>query len=125
VSRLLLALAVTALLALVGAFVPVGGRTVMERWRSASSATAFAEAGARELSQAWDRLWSERAEPRKATGSASSRTPGPRTAKGAPPARKAPAEAPAQVPAENHTDEDRSALDRIVAEHATDRRPRH
>jgi hypothetical protein len=29
------------------------------------------------------------------------------------------------VPAENHTDEDRSALDRIVAEHATDRRARN
>ena len=124
-SRLLLALVVTALLALVGAFVPVGGRTVMERWQSAPSAAAFAEVGAREISQAWDRLWSDRSEPRRAAAGASSRGAGTRTAKGTMPARKAPAETPAQAPAENHTDEDRSALDRIVAEHATDRRARH
>jgi hypothetical protein len=119
VSRLLLAVVVTALLALVGAFVPVGGRTVMERWNAAPSPAAFAEGAAREISGAWDRLWSDRPEPRRASGGAAARA----AAKGGK-AGPTPRKAPADVPAEHHTDEDRSALDRIVAEHATDGRPR-
>lgn len=88
-SRLLFAAAVAAILFLVGAFVPVNGKTLIERWNG--------------------------------TPTASSR-PG---SKGASPARSAqgparPAEKRPPEPVEHHTEDDRSAIDRIVAEHAAD-----
>jgi hypothetical protein len=112
-SRLLLAAALAAILALVFAFVPVGGRTVVERWRAAPSATAFAERGWREVETSWDRLWGGGKPARPAARPAPAR-PEPR------PARTA-AASKAPEPEEHHSDADRSALDQIVAEHAKDR----
>jgi hypothetical protein len=91
-SRLLLAVAVAAILFLVGAFVPIDGKTLVERWNGKSAA---------KVSQ------------RPAT-------------KGASPARQGPGSSAAgqkraPQPVEHHTEEDRSAIDRIVAEHASDR----
>jgi hypothetical protein len=120
VSRLLLTAVVIALLAFVGAFVPIGGRTLVERWNAAPTAGEFADRGFREVSRAWDQLWGERPEGR--SGTASARPSPARPTRATPPARRDGAGGPA--PAEHHTDEDRSALDRIVAEHATDRASR-
>ena len=88
-SRLLLAAAVAAILFLVGAFVPVNGKTLIERWNG--TPTSAPRAGAKGPSPA-----------RSAQG------PGA-------PAQKRPPE-----PVEHHTEADRSAIDRIVAEHAGD-----
>jgi len=93
---------------------------VAERWNAAPTAGEFADRGVREVSRAWDRLWGERSESRR--GTASARPSAGRPTRATPPARRDGADGPA--PAEHHTDEDRSALDRIVAEHATDRAPR-
>jgi hypothetical protein len=91
-SRLLLAVAVAAILLLVGAFVPVNGKTLMDRWNASSARP------------------SSKAAPGRATPVArQSRPPG------AAPEKVVP------VPVEHHTDADRDALDRIVAEHAADR----
>jgi hypothetical protein len=87
-SRLLLAVAVAAILVLVGAFVPVNGRTLVERWNAAPSAAKPTPNGT----------------PSKGTAT-----------------RPAPPRATSPEPVENHSDEDRKALDRIVAEHAADR----
>jgi hypothetical protein len=87
-SRLLLAVAIAAILVLVGAFVPVNGRTLVERWNAAPSAAKPAPKGS----------------PSKGTAT-----------------RPAPPRATPPEPVENHSDEDRKALDRIVAEHAADR----
>ncbi len=75
----------------VWAFVPVNGRTLADRWRAASTLTAFIERG-----------WAEatRASPSK---------PGAR-----PQARPKPA--PAQRPTEGHTESDRRAVERILAD---------
>ena len=113
-SRFLLAAAVAAILLLVAAFVPVGGRTVVERWNAAPSATAFAERGWHEVVASWDRLWGAE-KPARTAKTAPARTPAVR------PQRQAAAGKPAPEPAEHHTEADRSALDRIVAEHAGDR----
>lgn len=79
------------------ALVPVGGRTVLERYRASRGPADFAS-----------RSWQEVAQ---ATGLSR-----PRAGKGAAhgqrhPARKA-------EPAERHTDADRAELERIVEEHA-------
>ncbi len=115
-SRIVLAAAIAAILLLVAAFVPVGGRTLVERWNAAPSASAFAERGWREVTSSWDRLWSDEKSARPAAkGAPARKTP-------AGPQRQAAAPAkPAPEPVEHHTDADRSALDRIVAEHAGDR----
>ena len=82
-SRLLLAAAVAAILLAVAAFVPVKGKTLVERWNGPS---------------------------------ATRHVPRTRTAQsGFPPGQK-----PAPEPVEHHTEADRSAVDRIVAEHAAD-----
>jgi hypothetical protein len=88
-SRLLLAAAVAAILLLVGAFVPVNGKTLVERWNGAPSATRQVSKG----------------------------SPGARTAQTGPTADPK----PVPEPVEHHTDADRSAIDKIVAEHAADR----
>jgi hypothetical protein len=110
-SRLLLAVAVAAILVLVGAFVPVNGKTLVERWNAAPSATQFADRGWNDLTARWDRLWGAK----PAAKPASKGTP----SKGAA-ARPVPPRATLPEPVENHSDEDRKALDRIVAEHAAD-----
>jgi hypothetical protein len=110
-SRLLLAAALAAILFLVGAFVPVNGKTLVERWNATPSAGQFAEKGWNEVVSAWDSLW----------GGKPAARPGnrPAPAKGTTKTAKAPEKA-APAPVEHHTDADRSAIDRIVAEHARD-----
>ncbi len=93
-SRLLLAVAVAAILVLVGAFVPVNGKTLVERWNGGPTATSTPRPGL------------------KGAASAKPARPGP-----------APAQKPAPEPVEHHTDADRSAIDRIVAEHAAEATP--
>jgi hypothetical protein len=88
-SRLLLAAAVAAILLLVGAFVPVNGKTLVERWNGSPTATRTASKGVM----------------------------GARTAQPGPVASPK----PVPEPVEHHTDADRSAIDKIVAEHAADR----
>lgn len=88
-SRLLLAVAVAAILFLVGAFVPMNGKTLIERWNGTSTA-------------------SSRTGPKGPTPARTAQAPGG-------PAQKRPPE-----PVEHHTEADRSAIDRIVAEHAAD-----
>lgn len=95
--KLLGLLLVLAALAGVVAFVPVGGRTVLDRWNDSRGAADFASKG-----------WGEVA---VATGLRD------------PPAKKSAARAarPAAKrppPVERVTDADRAALDRLVSEHA-------
>ena len=88
-SRLLLAVAVAAILFLVGAFVPMNGKTLIERWNGASTAAS-------------------RTGPKGPTPARTAQATGG-------PAQKRPPE-----PVEHHTEADRSAIDRIVTEHAAD-----
>ncbi|MCX5731160.1 MAG: hypothetical protein NTY18_07380 [Deltaproteobacteria bacterium] len=90
-SRLLLAAAVAAILLAVAAFVPVNGRTLVERWNGASVTRPSPRPGPK--------------------GPAGTRT----AQSGLPSGQK-----PAPEPVEHHTEADRSAVDRIVAEHAAD-----
>jgi hypothetical protein len=119
-SRLLLAAAVAAVLALVGAFVPVNGKTLVERWNAAPSAKQFADRGLAELTSGWDRMWGTRPAPKPASRGAPAR--GAATANPSRPPGT-PADKGTPEPVEHHTDADRSALDRIVAEHAADPPP--
>jgi hypothetical protein len=91
-SRLLLAVAVAAILFLVGAFVPVNGKTLVDQWNAASAKP------------------SPKGAPSRVTPIARQARP-----QGAPPEKAVP------EPVEHHTDADRNALERIVAEHAADR----
>ena len=116
-SRLLLAAAVAAILLAVGAFVPVDGRTLVERWNAAPSATQFAAHGWSEVVTGWDRLWGMKPSGKPALRQGS-KNPG--TARTGQPGTT-PGQKPAPEPVEHHTEEDRSAIDRIVAEHAGDR----
>jgi hypothetical protein len=116
-SRLLLAVAVAAILLLVGAFVPVGGKTLVERWKVAPDVTRLAGQAWAEVTSGWDQLWGAKPAGRPAPkGSAARGQAAARQARppGSPPDRSLP------EPVEHHTDADRNALDRIVAEHAAD-----
>jgi hypothetical protein len=117
-SRLLLAVAVAVILALVGAFVPFDGKTLVERWNSAPSAAQFADRGWNGLTSGWDRLWGAKPAARPAAKGSPARNASashpPRPA-GSQPEKGSPG------PAEHHTDADRNALDAIVAEHAADK----
>ena len=95
---------VAAALAAVAAWVPVGGRTLLERWRTSSGPGDFAARALAELQQGARRLLGGSAPSREAQAHAAPRP--------AAPAR------PGQPPAEHHTEADRKALDAIVAEHA-------
>jgi hypothetical protein len=117
-SRLLSAVAVAAILLLVAAFVPMGGKTLVERWNGAPSASAFAEKGWNEVVAAWDGLWGVKRPAKGPSRVASKGAPG-----AARPAPQPPAARPEPDPVEHHTDADRKALDRIVADHARDPRP--
>jgi hypothetical protein len=110
-SRLILAAALAAIVLLVGAFVPVNGKTLVERWNATPSAGKFAEKGWNEVVSTWDSLWGAKSAPRPGTR--------PAPVKGPAKVAKAPEKA-APAPVEHHTDADRSAIDRIVAEHAAD-----
>jgi hypothetical protein len=84
---------VVGALAAVWMLVPVRGRTLEARWRAAGSPEAFAVAGWSELRRAFE---------------------------AAPPAKPRPQPSgadKASSPAEQHTERDRQAVDRIVAEH--------
>lgn len=74
-------------------FVPVGGRTLADRWRAAGNVSAFVERG-----------WAE------VTGAARSKQPA------RPQARQKPAQPPAPRPSEGHTEADRRAVERILAD---------
>jgi hypothetical protein len=92
---------VVGALAAVWTFVPVGGKTLQARWTAAGSPMAFVSGGWAELNRA---LQSEppAAKPRAGTG-----------------ARGRAGEKPDR-PVEGHTERDREAVDRIVAEHLRD-----
>jgi hypothetical protein len=98
-AKLLGTLLVAAALAAAVGLVPVGGRTLLDRWRRAPTAAAFA-------SRAWGEL----------AAAAGLKEPPPRRA-GA--AREVGGAAVRRVPpVERHTDSDRQALERIVSERA-------
>ncbi len=90
--KLLLA---AAALAAVWAFVPVGGRTMADRWRHARTGTEF-------LDRTWGELRGDARQPEHAH---------------APPRAQARAGAQPARPTESHTEADRQALDRILSEH--------
>jgi len=112
--RLLVWASVLGSLLVVATFVPFGGRTLAERFSAAPSGVAFVEQSARDLAAAVERLWGERPDARREKAHASASP-----AKGA---GRAPARAGAggakggATPQERHTDAERSALDRLVAE---------
>jgi hypothetical protein len=111
--------AFVALLLVVAAFVPVGGKTLAERWRAAPGPGAFLERGWREASAGWNRLWDGARDGRGAPIRASAKG----SSNGLPAAGRAPAarggpSAPVPGPRENHTEADRAALERLVAERA-------
>ena len=114
-SRLLLAAAVAAILLAVGAFVPVNGKTLVERWNAAPSATQFAARGWSEVVTGWDRLWGVKPSGKPALRQGAKTRDRPDGSAGDHPGQK-----PAPEPVEHHTEADRSAVDRIVAEHAAD-----
>jgi hypothetical protein len=89
-------------LAAVVAFVPVGGRTILDRWHASQGPSDFARRG-----------WHEVA---AHTGLEPEQPHRPAAAR----ARSAPgrAAAPSKAPVERHTPADRAALERIVSEHA-------
>ncbi|HSM91451.1 MAG TPA: hypothetical protein VLT47_01120 [Anaeromyxobacteraceae bacterium] len=89
---------VVGALAAVWMLVPVGGRTLDARWRAAGSAEAFASGCWAELKRAAD---GTPAKPKAAPA----------------PARAAERAAERTRPAEGHTERDRKAVDRILAEH--------
>ncbi len=99
--KLLFGLVLLGALALAVAFVPLRGRTVLQRWESAPTASAFVERGWREAKVA---LGPEK-KPAKAARGVQAAKPG------RPPARPA-------APTEHHSEADREALDRLVEESA-------
>ncbi len=106
--RLVKWLIVLAALAAVVAFLPIGGRTILQRWRAARSPAAFAERSWEELKAGAARLLGHEPEPRR-SGPA-------RTARGARPAAPRAPSRPGE-PVEHHREADRDAVDEIVAKH--------
>ncbi len=103
--KLALAALVAFALAALVAFLPLRGRTVLARWRAATGPVELVERGTLELKAAW----SGAPEGSRRGGS----TP-------AQPARPA-GSRPEALPAEQHSAQDREAVDRLVAEHARER----
>jgi hypothetical protein len=100
--KLLIGLGLLAGLAAAVAFVPLRGRTVLDRWSASRGPRDFFERSYHEAKAAAG-LEPEKARP--------ARTRPARPAK--PPARAA----RPGMPTENHSEADRAALDRIIAEH--------
>jgi hypothetical protein len=100
--KLLFALALAGALALAALFVPLRGSTVVERWKAAPDVASFAARGWRDVKVACG-LAKDSAHAARAQAAHPGRP--------ARPARTAP-------PSEAHSERDRAALDRIVAEHA-------
>lgn len=94
---------VVAAMAAVWAFVPVGDRTLAERWRAAGSAERFAERSWSDLREAFR---DEHAPSKQKTAPKAAARPQPQARN---PSREA-------RPDEGHTDDDRRALDRILAD---------
>ena len=99
-AKFLFGLLVLGGLAAAVALVPVRGRTVLDRWRAARSPVEFVERGLAEAKVALG-LSKRPAHPQ-------ARTTG----------RAAPRPGRSGAPAEELSDRDRAAVDRIVAEHA-------
>ena len=111
--KLLVLLLAVAALAAVVAFVPVGGRSILDRWNAAGSARVFLSRGWGEIEKVVARTWSDPPDPGRA------RARGPAQASRAAAGREASGTGPAGAPpVERHTEADRSAVDAIVAEHA-------
>ncbi len=98
---------VAAALAAVASFVPVGGRTVRDRWRASAGPGDFALRALGEVWQGGRRLLPGAPEPSRDAQARAA----PRPAAPARPGQGTP-------PAEHHTEADRKALDAIVAERA-------
>lgn len=105
--KLFLALSLLGALALAAAFVPLGGRTVLDRWNAAPGAGEFFARGFAEAKGALGLGGDRQAEKRHPSRAPSARPP-----------KAHQRRAGAATPTEQHSDEDRAALDRIVAEHA-------
>jgi hypothetical protein len=100
--KLFCLLAILGGAAAAGAWLPIHGRTVLERWQAAPGPVAFVERAWAEARTAW------------AGPGAVKRPSAPQASRGSRPARP---NRPAP-PSETHTDQDRAALDRILAERA-------
>jgi hypothetical protein len=101
--KLLFGLVLAGAVALAVAFVPLRGRTVLERWDAAPSAGAFVARSWREAKVALG-LEKEPGRPARASSQ--------------PPRGARPGPARGREPVEHHSAEDRAALDRIVADSA-------
>lgn len=105
--KLLVLLVLLAGGAAAASYVPIHGRTVLDRWYAARDAGDFVERAWAEATAAF-RSPDAPAQARGRTADRSrSRAPAPATRPNRPP-----------LPTETHTDADRAALDRIVAERA-------
>lgn len=94
-----LALASAAVWA-VWTFVPVGERTLAARWAAAPNLSAFLDRGLAEVAAAW-----RSAQPKAPRAQARAARPPPR-----------------ELPTEGHTEEDRQAIERILATQLSERR---
>jgi hypothetical protein len=110
-ARLLGWSAFVALVIVVAGWVPIGGKTVVERLKGVRAPTALAESTWKRVGDGWDRLWGD--DPAPGRDAASARISGSRAGSRAPRSAR-----PGKAPEEHHTESDRNALDRIVAEHA-------
>lgn len=108
VARLFKWLIILLALAAVIAFLPINGRSVLQRWQAARSPEAFFSGSWQELKAEFDWLFEHESDPHHRGGQRVARAPKPSTTRGA---------TPAGQPAEHHTAADRKALDAIVAEH--------
>jgi hypothetical protein len=109
-ARLLGWSAFLALVLVVAGYVPIGGKTVVERLRATRAPAALVESTWRRVGDGWERLWGDDPAPGR---DATARASGARAA-----SRPGRAARPGKPPEEHHTEADRNALDRIVAEHA-------
>ncbi len=101
-----LTLTVLGALAVAVAWYPLRGRTVLDRWRTASGPVDFAQRGARELKVALGFTPPPRAPQVSKKATRSTVGTAARAARPATPAH----------PTEGHTDQDRAALERLLAE---------
>jgi hypothetical protein len=95
--RFLFGLVLVSLIAVVVMFMPLHGRTIAERWNAARTPGEFLERGYHEARASLAEPGRSHAQP--------ARPPGPA------------ARPRAAAPVERHTERDRAALDRIVADH--------
>ena len=105
-----LTLTVLAALLAAGAWYPIHGRTVLERWQAAAGPMEFAGRCASELKRGLGFGPAPRS-------TQAARTQRPAGSKGTAPARSVQPAQPAH-PTERHTDEDRAALERLLVERA-------